>query len=164
MLKYKFGQQCPLNLQIQEHPKLPTASAALSMTTSVPNYRQSYSGPPSNSRMTESLITMLPPPSVEPPKLNPKILHMKIDLEKKDREITSYQKTIEALTEELDGLGKRVKELEQNIRTKELHTRVKVDKAAAEELENVKEEKAKYQELLKELTQKVGISRRNMCC
>ena len=157
MLKYKFGQQCPLNCHIQEHPK-PTAAAQSSLTTSVPYFRQSYSGLPLNLRMTESMMTTLPPPpSVEPPKLDPKLLHMKIDLEKKDREITSYQKTIEALTEELDGLGKRVKELEQTLRAKEVHARVKVDKATAEELENVKEEKAKYQELLKELTEKVGI-------
>ena len=84
---------------------------------------------------------------------------MKIDLEKKDREISSYKKTIEALTDELDGLGKRVKELEHSQRavSKDLHGKGKVDKAMAEELENVKEEKATYQELLKEQTERVCV-------
>lgn len=87
---------------------------------------------------------------------------MKIEMEKKDRELSSYRKTIEALTEELDGLGTRVKELEQALLlgSKESQGKVKGDMSLEQvmrDLQNVKEEKAKYQELLQEQTENVII-------
>lgn len=172
MLKYKFEKQCPLNLRFHTPNKPPstTAAAAIATTSSVPTNWQSYSGTPSSFRMSDGMIPPVPSfPSPESTKLDPKLLHMKIDLEKKEREIISYKKTIEALTEELDGLGRRVKELEQAMRTgsKELHRKSKIDKVTVEELgsvreelENVKEEKAKYQELLKDQTQFVSSGHR----
>lgn len=158
-MKYKFGQQCPLNLILSE-PKLPPVS--LMPPASIPNMRQSYSDYQSNYGITDSIIVSvppLPPPTTtKPPKLDPNLLHMKIDLEKKDREISSYLKTIQALTDELDSLGKRVKELEhaQRMAPKDNQGKGKIDKDIMEELENIKEEKATYQELLKEQTERVS--------
>lgn len=86
---------------------------------------------------------------------------VKIEMEKKERELYSYKKTIKALTDELDGLGGRVHELEHAMMkgSKETHGKMKGDSVGIEEvrreLEDVKEEKAKYQEMFQMQTEKV---------
>lgn len=90
-------------------------------------------------------------------------------MEKKEREVSSYMKTVEALTKELDELGGRVHELEQAklegklLGLKEAQGKSKDDSEAIKEmrseLENVKEETSMYKELLDVQTEKVCLKK-----
>ena len=89
---------------------------------------------------------------------------MKMDIEGKEREIVSYQKTIEALTDELDGLRTRVRDLEQakqeNSRERgspTCNTTNGIQKEVVKELEQAKQEKEEYKQLLINEEKKVMI-------
>lgn len=92
MLKFKFSQTCPV-YQVR------VASFSFGTTTRL------QSPSPNGTRTTRTRHSMSDfLDEVDPPELNSS---------EREKEILSYRKTIDALTMELDGLGSRVRELEQ---------------------------------------------------
>lgn len=98
------------------------------------------------------------------------ITELRSDVESKECKILSYQKTIEALTMELDGLRSRVRDLEQA--KHEAHnmlvsrgdaaasslsngTQEPVREKLEEERKKLEDEKEKYKQLLEEESEKV---------
>ena len=88
------------------------------------------------------------------------------DIESKDKEIVSYKKTIATLTEELDELRSRVRDLEQAKHESLLVPQQEMGSCTCgivddkheetvKELEEVREEKERYKELLETKTEKV---------
>lgn len=148
MLKFKFGQSCPV-YQI----RVTSFSFGTSHLIGSSHSTASTEGTKTLSRHSINYLQEVPQPQPE--------------VDSKEREITSYQKTIETLTKELDELRSRVRDLEQmklenqNLLAKEKEKLAGVvmsgiqQEELRKDLEAEREEKENYKQLLQEETDKV---------
>lgn len=154
MLKCKFEQQCPVySVRVSSYTfgssrSSGPASTTTTTTTTIENNNSSSGNSSSARPARKSEYSLLTDTAVL------ELAQMKKLMESKNREVCSYKKTIETLTEELDGLRARVKDLEQSKKEARMSATT-TGQEVMRELEREKAEREKLKGLLEAETEKV---------
>ena len=162
LLKHVIGQQCAFN---KDDEKQRNKSFSFTLGNSPKAITHSFGGFSSSKHKSVSMQVPLCFSDYSNSGHRLEMVQMKSDMEKKEKELYSYRRTIEALTKELNQLGDRVHELEK-IKHEKTSLRLMEDqgktkdylediKETKRELKDVKEVNTMYQDLLEVQAEKV---------